>query len=149
MGANRYVSEVKTVFHNQEVVFNYLSDFSNLSKYVNEGLLEKMTEQVPQIKISNFESDADSCRFEISGLGPAEIRIIEREPHKNIKIASSGGLPIAITFWIQLLPVAAYETKLRLTIDAEMSMMIKMLVGKKLEDGINKMAEMLAALPYR
>lgn len=149
MGANRYVSEVKTVFHNQEVVFNYLSDFSNLSKYVNEGLLEKMTEQVPQIKISNFESDADSCRFEISGLGPAEIRIIEREPHKNIKIASSGGLPIAITFWIQLLPVAAYETKLRLTLDAEMSMMIKMLVGKKLEDGINKMAEMLASLPYR
>lgn len=149
MGANRYVSEVKTVFHNQEVVFNYLSDFSNLSKYVNEGLLEKMTEQVPQIKISNFESDSDSCRFEISGLGPAEIRIVEREPFKNIKIASGGGLPIGITFWIQLLPVAAYETKLRLTLDAEMSMMIKMLVGKKLEDGINKMAEMLASLPYR
>lgn len=149
MGTNRYVSEVKTVNQNQEIIFNYLSDFSNLSKYINEGLLEKMTEQVPQIKISNFESDADSCRFEISGVGPAEIRIIEREPHKNIKVASTGSLPVGITFWIQLLPVAAYETKLRLTLDAEMSMMIKMLVNKKLEEGIDKMADMLAGLPYR
>lgn len=58
-------------------------------------------------------------------------------------------MPVEIVFWIQLLPVAAYETKLRLTLDADMSMMIKMLVNKKLEEGINKLADMLAALPYR
>lgn len=149
MGSNRYVSEIKTVNNNQEIIFNYLSNFENLSKYINDGVLEKMAEQVPQIKISNFESDADSCRFDISGFGSAEIRIIEREPFKNIKISSEGSLPVSIVFWIQLLSVSAYETKLRLTLDAEMSMMIKMLVGKKLEDGIDKMADMLAALPYR
>jgi len=149
MGTNRYVSEVKTVFNNQEIIFNYLSNFENLSKFVNEGLLEKMTEQIPQIKISNFESDTDSCRFDISGVGSAEIRIIERIPFKDIKVSSEGSLPIGITFWIQLLPVTAYETKLRLTLDAEMSMMIKMLVNKKLDEGIDKMADMLASLPYR
>lgn len=149
MSETKYVSDVKTVHQNQEVIFNYLSNFENLSKYVNEGLLAKMTEQVPQIQISNFESDADSCRFQISGMGLAEIRIIEREPMKTIKVVSSGSLPIGITFWIQLLPVAAYETKLRLTLSADMSMMIKMLVNKKLEEGINKFADMLANLPYR
>jgi carbon monoxide dehydrogenase subunit G len=92
---------------------------------------------------------ADSCRFQISGMGLAEIRIIEREPAKTIKISSSGSLPVNIVFWIQLLPVDAYETKLRLTLDADMSMMIKMMVNKKLEEGINQMADMLAALPYR
>ncbi len=149
MSETKYVSDVKTVHQNQEVIFNYLSNFENLSKYVNEGLLAKMTEQVPQIQISNFESDADSCRFQISGMGLAEIRIIEREPMKTIKVVSSGSLPVGITFWIQLLPVAAYETKLRLTLSADMSMMIKMLVNKKLEEGINKFADMLANLPYR
>ena len=149
MGVNKYVSDVKIIRHNQEIIYNYLSNFENLSKYINEGLLEKMTEQIPQIKISNFESDADSCRFQISGMGLAEIRIIEREPVKTIKISSSGSLPISIVFWIQLLPVDAYETKLRLTLDADMSMMIKMMVNKKLEEGINRMADMLAALPYR
>ncbi len=149
MSVSKYVSDVKIVNNNQEIIYNYLSNFENLSKYVNEGLLEKMTEQIPQIKISNFESDADSCRFQIAGMGLAEIRIIEREPLKTIKITSTGSLPVSVVFWIQLLPVAEYETKLRLTLDADMSMMIKMMVGKKLEDGINKMADVLAALPYR
>jgi hypothetical protein len=149
MSVSKYVSDVKIVNNNQEIIYNYLSNFENLSKYVNEGLLEKMTEQIPQIKISNFESDADSCRFQIAGMGLAEIRIIEREPLKTIKITSTGSLPISVVFWIQLLPVAEYETKLRLTLDADMSMMIKMMVGKKLEDGINKIADVLAALPYR
>ena len=82
-------------------------------------------------------------------MGLAEIRIIDREPFKTIKVTSSGSLPVSITFWIQLLPVDAYETKLRLVLDADMNMMIKMMVNKKLEEGINKMADMLAALPYR
>jgi carbon monoxide dehydrogenase subunit G len=149
MGVNRYVSDIKIVQNNQEVIYNYLSNFENLSKYINDGILEKMSEQIPQIKISNFESDADSCRFQISGMGLAEIRIIEREPVKTIKISSSGGLPISIVFWIQLMPVEAYQTKLRLVLDADMSMMIKMMVNKKLEEGINRLADMLAALPYR
>ena len=149
MGTTKYVSDIKVIRNNQEIIFNYLSNFENLSKYVNEGLLSKMSEQIPQIKISNFESDSDSCRFQIAGMGLAEIRIIEREPHKTIKINSSGGIPVGITFWIQLLSVSDYETKLRLTLDADMSMMIKMMVNKKLEEGINKLADMLAALPYK
>jgi len=149
MGTTKYVSDVKVINNNQEVVFNYLSNFENLSKYVNEGLLSKMTEQIPQIKISNFESDTDSCRFQIAGMGLAEIRIIEREPYKTIKISSSGGMPVGIVFWIQLLPVSAYEAKLRLTLDADMSMMVKMMVNKKLEEGINRLADVLAALPYK
>lgn len=148
MGSTRYVSDIKVINNNQDIVYNYLSNFENLSKYVNDGLLTKMTEQVPQIKITDFESDTDSCRFQVNG-SAAEIRIIEREPTKTIKINSSGSVPVGITFWIQLLPVSAYETKLRLTLDADMSMMIKMLVNKKLEEGIDKLADMLAALPYR
>jgi len=149
MSVSKYVSDIKIVNNNQEVIFNYLSNFENLSKYVNDGLLSKMSEQVPQIQVSDFESDSDSCRFQIKGMGQAEIRIIEREVYKTIKIVSSGSMPVDITFWIQLLPVSAYETKLRLTLNADMSMMIKMLVNKKLEDGINRLADMLAALPYR
>ena len=149
MGTTKYVSDIKVIRNNQEIIFNYLSNFENLSKYVNEGLLSKMSEQIPQIKISNFESDSDSCRFQIAGMGLAEIRIIEREPYKTIKINSSGGIPVGITFWIQLLSVSDYETKLRLTLDADMSMMIKMMVNKKLEEGINQLADMLAGLPYK
>ena len=149
MALNKYVSEVKVIEHNQQVVFNYLSNFENLSTYLNSGLIEKITEKVPQIKITDFESDQDSCKFNITGLGLAEIKIVNREPFKTIKIESSGGLPLSFTFWIQLMPVSEYKTKLRLTLHAEMSMMIKMMAGSKLEEGINQLADTLSKLPYK
>ncbi len=148
MGISKYVSEVKYIYSSQAKVFNYLSNFENLSKYVNEGLLQKVTEQVPQVKISNFESDMDSCRFQISGLGLAEIRIVERKEFSTIKVESSGGLPLSLTFWIQLLPNGEHQSKMRLTLHADMSMMIKMMAGKKLEEGINQLADTLSRLPY-
>ncbi|MEN8115969.1 MAG: SRPBCC family protein [Bacteroidota bacterium] len=149
MGVNKYVSEVKTIDHNQQVVFNYLSDFKNLSTYLNSGLIEKITEKVPQVKITDFESDRDKCKFNITGLGVAEIKIVNREPFQTVKVESSGGLPVEFTFWIQLLPIDQYKTKMRLTLHAEMSMMIKMMAGNKLEEGINQLADTLSKLPYQ
>ena len=149
MSENKYVSKVKVINHNQQVVFNYLSNFENLSVYLNQGLIERITEQVPQIKITDFESDKDSCRFKITGIGLAEIKIVNRDPFKTIKVESSGGLPLSFTFWIQLLPEDNFNTKMRLTLNAEMSMMVKMVVGNKLEEGLNKLADTLATLPYQ
>ena len=149
MSLNKYRSDVKLINHNQQVVFNYLSNFENLSAYLNSGLIEKITEKIPQIKITDFESDQDSCKFNITGLGVAEIKIVKREPFKIIKVESSGGLPLSFIFWIQLLPVDQFQTKLRLTLHTEMSMMIKMMAGNKLEEGINQLADTLSKLPYQ
>ncbi len=148
MSLNKYTSTVKVINRNEQVVFNYLSNFNNLSGYLNSGLIEKITEKIPQIKITEFSSDQDSCKFKITGLGLAEIRIVNREPFKTIKVESSGGLPLSFTFWIQLMPVDNFTTKMRLTLHAEMSTMIKMMAGNKLEEGIDKLADTLAGLPY-
>ena len=149
MSVQKYVSDIKLIEQNQKVVYDYLSDFDNLSHYVNEGLLSKINEKVPQIAITDFESDQDSCRFQVSGMGKAEIRIIDREPESTIKISSSGGLPIGVTLWIQLLEDSPSQTRMRLTLHAEMNVMIKMMVNRKLEEGIDQLADALANLPYR
>jgi hypothetical protein len=149
MGINKYISDVKVIDHNQQIVFDYLSNFENLSEYLNSGLIEKITRQVPQIKITDFKSDRDSCRFNLTGLGLAEIKIVQREPYKTIKVESSGSLPLSLVFWIQLLPVTAFQTKMRLTLHADFSTMVKMLIGDKLDDGINQLADKLASLPYK
>lgn len=148
MSLEKYTSQVKLISHNEQVIYNYLSNFENLSGYLNSGLIEKITEKVPQIKITDFSSDRDSCKFNITGLGLAQIRIVNREPFKTIKVESSGGLPISLTFWIQLMAVDNFSTKMRLTLHAEMSMMIKMLAGSKLGEGVDRLADTLATLPY-
>jgi hypothetical protein len=38
---------------------------------------------------------------------------------------------------------------MRLTLHIEMSMMVKMMAGNKLEEGIDKLADTLSALPYQ
>jgi hypothetical protein len=149
MGINKYVSDVKVIEHNQQIVFDYLSNFENLSEYLNSGIIEKITKQVPQIRITDFESDRDSCRFNLTGLGLAEIKIVQREPYKTIKVESSGSLPLSLIFWIQLLPETAFQTKMRLTLHADLSTMVKMFIGDKLDDGINQLADRLANLPYK
>jgi hypothetical protein len=149
MSENKYVSDVKFIHHNMEVVFNYLSDFSNIAKYLSEDLLSAVTENIPQVNIKNFQSDKDSCNFEIGGIGNAELRIVERTPFTTIKIVGQGSLPLELKLWIQLLPVDTYQTKLRLTLHAEMGMMIKMIVGNKLEKGVDQLADVLAMLPYQ
>lgn len=149
MSLSKYTSDVKLVNHNEQVIFDYLSNFENLSGYLNSGLIERITEKIPQIKITDFSSDRDSCKFNITGLGLAEIKIVKREPFKTIKVESSGGLPLSFTFWIQLIPKDVFNTKMRLTLHAEMSMMIKMMAGNKLGEGVNHLAETLSKLPYQ
>jgi carbon monoxide dehydrogenase subunit G len=148
MSENKYVSDVRIIPHQIEVIFNYLSNFENLAKYMSEDLLSVLTEKIPQLSIRDFQSDKDSCRFEIGGIGHAELKIVERTPFTTIKIEGQGSLPLELKFWIQLLPVEAQETKMRLTLHAEMGMMIKMMVGNKLEKGVDQLAGVLAMLPY-
>ncbi len=149
MTVSKYVSKTTFIEHNQQVIYDHLSNFENLGAYLNSGLLEKIAKKVPQVTISDFESDRDTCRFKVTGMGLAKVRITDREPYKTIKVQSEGGLPIGLTFWIQLMPVNAFQTKMRLTLHADMNMMIKMMLGDRLEEGLNQLAQTLSELPYK
>ncbi|MBN1924303.1 MAG: hypothetical protein JW798_00580 [Prolixibacteraceae bacterium] len=149
MSASKYVSDVKTIAQNQEIVFNFLNNFNNLGKFFNEYTLAQISQQIPNAQISDFTSDEENCSFNISGYGEAGFKIIEREAPKMIKIAGTGKIPFEVFLWIQILPVTPYQSKMRLTLHAGLNMMMKMVVGKKMKEGINKLAEALAQLPYR
>ena len=75
--------------------------------------------------------------------------IIERESPKTIKITGTGKIPFDMFVWIQILPLSEYQSKIRVTLHADLNMMMKMVAGKKMSEGVNKIAEALAHLPYR
>ena len=130
-----YESDIKTISSGEEVVFGILSDLNNLQKY---------QEHIPLTdKVKNLQFDTDSCSFVVDVFGKVGFRIIEREPFKTIKLTSENA-PFQIDVWIQLKEVAENDTKLKLTMKAELPTMIKMMVDKKLQQGINEIAEILA-----
>ncbi|MDA3881232.1 MAG: hypothetical protein PF436_12655 [Prolixibacteraceae bacterium] len=149
MGISKYISNVKTANHNHQVIYNYLSDFRNIAVFFNENTLNMISQQIPKASIENFESDSDSCSFTITSYGEAGLRITEREPTKTIKISGEGKIPFELFFWIQILPVSAYQSKIRLTLHANLNVMMKMVADKKLKDGLNQLADVLTKLPYQ
>ncbi len=130
-----YESEIKTISSNEEVVFGILSDLNNLKKLADNPSLTD--------KVKDLQFDADSCSFAVDGFGKVGFRIIEREPSKTIKMQSENA-PVNVNVWIQLKQVAENDTKMKLTLKADLPAMIKMMVGNKLQDGVNAIAELLA-----
>lgn len=130
-----YESEIKTISSNEEVVFGMLNDLQNLEKLKDNPSLAD--------KVKDLQFDADSFSFLVVGFGKMSFRIVEREPFKTIKFMSDNA-PVAINAWIQLKQVADNETRMKLTVKAELSNMIKMMFDKKLDEGINAVADMLA-----
>jgi len=130
-----YESDIKTISSNEEVVFGILSDLNNLKQIQEKA---PITDKVKDIRF-----DTDSCSFVVAPIGKVGFRIIDREPFKTIKLESEHA-PFQVYIWIQLKPLNENETQMKLTLKAELPMMIKMMVDKKLKEGINMVADLLA-----
>lgn len=131
-------SAVKQIPHRQDTVYRALSDLSNL---------ERVKDKIPADKVEDFSFDSDSIAIKAPMVGEIKMRIIEREEPKTIKMESVQS-PVGLNFWIQLLPVGEEACKMKLTIKAEVSFMLKGMVEKPLREGIEKIADALAMIPY-
>lgn len=134
----QFESSIKTIPYSQEKVYGKLSDLSNL---------ETVKDKIPADKVSDLSFDTDSLSFSIAPVGNVSLRIIEREPCKCIKFGTDQS-PMPFNLWIQVVPTGENECKMRLTIRAEMNPFIKGMVQKPLQEGLEKMAEMLACISY-
>jgi uncharacterized protein YqkB len=130
-----YESDIKTISSSEEMVFGILSDLNNLEKLSNNPALAD--------KVKDLKFDTDSCSFAVEGFGRVGFRIVEREPFTTIKFESEQA-PVKVNVWIQLKQMDENDTRMKLTLKADLPAMIKMMVDKKLKEGINSVADLLA-----
>lgn len=133
-----FVSEIKQIPQNDERIYAMLSDLSNL---------ERIKDRIPQDKIKDFEFDSDSCSFSVSPVGKITFQIVDREPCKTIKFQTTNS-PVPLFLWIQLKQVQEKDTRMRLTVRAELNSFLKPMVSKPLQDALDKISTVLASLPY-
>lgn len=134
----KFESGIKNISASQEAVYQKLSDLNNL---------EKVKERLPEDKIKNLTFDADSITMEVNPVGKITLQIVEREPCKCIKFETADS-PLPFNLWIQILPVTAAECKMKLTIGMDINPFMKTMVQKPLQEGLEKMANMLSIIPY-
>lgn len=133
-----FVSEVKTIPYNADRIFRMLSDLTNL---------ERVKDRIPQDKVKDFEFDADSCSLSVDPVGKITFQIVEREPDKTIKFVTTNS-PVPLTLWIQLKQVAEEDTKMKMTVRADLNPFIKGMVSKPLQEAVDKLSATIASLPY-
>ena len=98
-------------------------------------------------KLKNLTFDQDSLSISVDPVGQISMRIIERDEPKTIKFESENS-PLSFNFWIQILPVSDNSSKMKLTIDADIPFFAKGMVSKPLQEGIEKIADALAMIPF-
>ncbi|MEE3383506.1 MAG: SRPBCC family protein [Prevotella sp.] len=134
---SKFESSIKKVAYPQENVYRMLSDLSNI---------ERVRDRIPEDKLKDLTFDSDSVSI-TSPMGPVTLRVVEREEPKCVKFEAEQS-PVPMNLWIQMLPTSETESKLKVTLKADIPFFMAAMAKKPLEDGVEKIAEALAMIPY-
>lgn len=135
---SKFESSVKQIPYPVENVYRNISDLSNL---------DRVRDRIPEDKLQDFQFDSDSVQISVAPVGTIKLRIIEREENKCVKFETEQS-PIPFNLWIQVLPVSETESKMKVTVKADIPFMLKGMVSGPLQDGVEKIADALSQIPY-
>ena len=134
----KFESSIKQIPYPVENVYRNISDLSNL---------ERVRDRIPEDKLQEFQFDSDSVQVSVSPVGNIKLRIIEREENKCVKFETEQS-PLPFNLWIQVLPVSETESKMKVTVKADIPFMLKGMVAGPLQDGVEKIADALSQIPF-
>ena len=126
-----YLSQQHRVLLPAEQIYAVISRFDNLTPALAD-------------RVEEWQADEERCSFKAKGF-TVKLRMEERIEPKHVKIVGDeGGVPMDFAFWIQLHKVSEYDTRLRLVLRIELNMMMKMMIGGKLQKAVDQIAEGIA-----
>ena len=139
MSECKYESAVTKVAASAAQIYSVFSNLKNL---------ERVKDMIPQDKVQEMEIEAESVRMKVDGLGQKiTILIVDKTENEVIKYGVEG-IPMEMNFWIQMKEVAPMDTRIKLTLKADIPMMFKMMLDKKIQQGIDQAAAMIAQFPF-
>ena len=155
----KYESNVKHIAASVEDVYAKLCDLENLRPMLEKAhdsdtlkaQMETAGIDASQLEmLKNVSLTSDRIAIPAPMIGEVSMIVTDREENKTVKFETEQS-PIKANMWIQVLPssevttaAGGQGTKMRLTLKADLNPMVKMMLGSKLEDGIDKFADMLA-----
>ena len=127
-----YQSKTITVNKPFEEVYGKVSDLKNI---------EQFRDRIPKEYTVNFECDTDYVQFRVAPVGDLLLRIVERGADKiRLNIEK---LPFKAEMSMNIGNVSPSETNIQLVLDADIPFFVKHIVGNKLAEGMDKIADIL------
>jgi len=125
----KFESRIGKLDTSGEKAFSFLSDFRNFSRFI------------PADKIKEWEASTEQCKFTVEGVGKVGLKIIEKEPYKLVKITGDSTAGLEFFFWIQIKEIGKKDTRVKLTIKADLNPVMKMAAAKPLKSFVNLMVD--------
>lgn len=125
-------SKTGKILASAESIFMVLSDFRKIEKLI------------PGQYISKITSSEDSCVFEIAGTGKIEMVILEKKPFSLIKY-SGGGFQQNFFFWVQLKEICYNDTRIKLTLKADIPKVMQFMIKGKIEEALNNLLDRISS----
>ena len=139
MAESKYESKICSIAAPVDKIYAVLGNLQNL---------ERVRDKIPQDKIQEMEIEPDCIRLKVDGLAQIiTIAIVDKIENDTVKFGAEG-VPMDANFWIQLKEVSPVDTRIKLTLKADIPMMFKMMIGGKIQTGLDQAAEMLSQFPY-
>ena len=139
MSASKYESKISSAPCSAQQIYRVLRDMRSL---------ERVRDLIPQDKSQDMDIEPDRVKLKVDGLAQKiTIAIVDRIENDTIKFGLEG-IPMEGNFWIQLKEVSPTDTRIKLTVKADIPFMFKFMVEKKLQTGLDQAADMLAQFPY-
>lgn len=130
MGLEKYESKQQQILRPASQIYAVVSRFDNFTPILKD-------------KVEEWQADEDSCSFKVKGF-TMSLRMIDREEPKFVKIVGEGVTPVDFTFWLQLHEVTPADTRIRLVLHVELNMMMRMMIGGKLQKALDQIVEQIA-----
>ena len=100
---------------------------------------------LPEDKKEGVTADYDSIHATVQGFDIG-IKVADRVPYSRLEFQDDGA-PFAFRFRMHFDPASdPYKTDFQITLDADLNFMMKMVLGSKLQDAMDKMVDGLAAM---
>lgn len=126
-----YISKQHQILRPAEQIYAVISRFDNLTPALAD-------------RVEEWQADEEHCSFKAKGF-TVRLRMEERVEPKHVKIVGDeGGVPVDFAFWIQLHKVSDTDTRLRVVLHIDLNMMMRMMIGSKLQGAVDQIAEGIA-----
>ena len=129
-----YVSKITKNSCQDQQLFDFVSDFRNLGTMLPAEVKDKVSVTSETITIQAMQAMSIT------------LSILEKEPYKLLKIGTEGNEMFRI--WIQLKQRAPYDTRIRVTLRANVPLIARPMLKKvKLQEFVDNLALALGQIP--
>lgn len=124
-----FESRTGSVNESAEKIYAFITDMRNFKRFLPEG------------KVENWVAGRENCSFEVPPVGKVSLRIISSEEFSVVKYGGDGLNNTEFFLWVQVKELKPGDSRVKITIKAELNPVLKMMASGPLNDFLEKLVK--------